>query len=101
MERNYFYLTEYPDFVVDIREQFPLLPLEETIVIADELGIKHPTDSKTHEPIVMTTDFLLTVDKGEGLVELARTIKVKKRTSGLIDQILKQKTLYGKILEVI
>lgn len=37
LERNYFY--------IDIREQFPLLPLEETIVIADELGIKHPTDS--------------------------------------------------------
>nr|WP_241774649.1 MULTISPECIES: TnsA endonuclease N-terminal domain-containing protein [Lysinibacillus] len=43
LERNYFYLTEYSDFVVDIREQFPLLPLEETIVIADELGLKHPT----------------------------------------------------------
>jgi len=63
LERNYFYLTEYSDFVVDIREQFPLLPLEETIVIADELGLKHPTDPKTNEPVVMTTDFLLTVDK--------------------------------------
>lgn len=47
LERNYFYLTEYSDVVIDIREQFPLLPLEETIVIADELGIKHPTDPKT------------------------------------------------------
>nr|WP_238602194.1 TnsA endonuclease N-terminal domain-containing protein [Lysinibacillus parviboronicapiens] len=62
MERDYFYLTEYSDFfVVDIREQYPLLPLEETIVIADELGLKHPTDPKTIEPDVMTTDFLLTV----------------------------------------
>lgn len=57
LERNYFYLTEYSDEVIDIREQFPLLPLEETIVIADELGIKHPTDLKTGKPIVMTTDF--------------------------------------------
>ena len=86
MERNYFYLTEYSDFVVDIREQFPLLPLEETIVITDELGIKHPTYPKTHEPIVMTTDFLLTVDKGEGLVELARTIKMK-------DELLKERVI--------
>lgn len=77
LERNYFYLTEHSDFVIDIREQFPLLPLEETIVIADELGIKHPTNPKTQEPVVMTTDFLLTVDKGEGIVELARTIKMK------------------------
>jgi len=57
LERNYFYLTEYSDVVVDIREQFPLLPLEETIVIAEELGLKHPTNPKTQEPIVMTTDF--------------------------------------------
>ena len=86
LERNYFYLTEYSDFVIDIREQFPLLPLEETIVIADELGIKHPTDSKVQEPIVMTTDFLLTVDKGEGPVELARTIKMK-------DELLKERVI--------
>lgn len=56
LERNYFYLTEYYNFL-DIREQFPLLPLEETIVIADELGLKHPTNPKTNEPVVMTTDF--------------------------------------------
>lgn len=86
LERNYFYITEYSDYVVDIREQFPLLPLEETIVIADELGIKHPTDLKTNEPIVMTTDFLLTVDKDEGLVELARTIKMK-------DELLKERVI--------
>lgn len=86
LERNYFYLTEYSDFVVDIREQFPLLPLEETIIIADELGIKHPTDPKTNEPVVMTTDFLLTVDKGEGFVELARTIKMK-------DELLKERVI--------
>lgn len=86
LERNYFYLTEYSDFVIDIREQFPLLPLEETIVIADELGLKHPIDPKTNEPVVMTTDFLLTVDKGEGLVELARTIKMK-------DELLKERVI--------
>lgn len=77
LERNYIYLTEYSDSVIDIREQFPLLLLEETIVSADELGLKHPTDPKTNEPVVITTDFLLTVDQGNGLVELARTIKMK------------------------
>ncbi|BCC15086.1 transposase (plasmid) [Bacillus cereus] len=86
LERNYFYLTEHSDFIFDIREQFPLLPLEETIVIADELGIKHSTDPKTGEPIVMTTDFLLTVDKGQGLFEVARTVKMK-------DELLKERVL--------
>lgn len=86
LERNYFYITEFSDFVIDIREQFPLLPLEETIVIADELGIKHSTDPKTGEPIVMTTDFLLTVDKGQGVFEVARTVKMK-------DELLKERVL--------
>ena len=53
LERNHFNLTEYSNFCVDVREQFPLLPLEETIVIADELGLKHLTDPKTNEPVVM------------------------------------------------
>ncbi|MDP7979789.1 TnsA endonuclease N-terminal domain-containing protein [Bacillus sp. WLY-B-L8] len=79
LERNYFYLTEHSDFVIDIREQFPLLPSEETIVIADELGIEHPTNPKTGETIVMTTDFLLTVDKGQGVFEVAHTIKMKDK----------------------
>lgn len=78
--------TEYSDSIVDIRKQFPLLPLEETIVIADEFGLKHPTDPKTNEPVVMTTNFLLTVDKGEGLAEIARTIKMK-------DELLKERVI--------
>lgn len=77
MERNYFYILEYSDNVVDIREQFPLLPLEETILIANELGINHPKHPETGEYIVMTTDFLLTVDREDRTLERARTIKAK------------------------
>lgn len=77
LERNYFYLLEYSDLVLDIREQFPLLPVEETISIADELGIKHPTNPKTGEPIVMTTDFLVTINNNSQPRHLARTLKYK------------------------
>ncbi|MBU6134012.1 TnsA endonuclease N-terminal domain-containing protein [Clostridium tertium] len=77
MERNYFYILEYSDNVIDIREQFPLLPLEETILIANELGINHPKHPETGEFIVMTTDFLLTVDGEDKMLERARTIKAK------------------------
>ncbi|GAE37133.1 heteromeric transposase endonuclease subunit TnsA [Halalkalibacter akibai] len=86
LERNYFYITEFSDFVIDIREQFPLLPLEETSVIANELGIKHPTDPKTGELIVMTTDFLLTINNGQGVIDVAHTIKMK-------DELLKERIL--------
>lgn len=78
LERNYFYILEYSDTVVDIREQFPLLPLEETVLIAKELGIKHPTDPKTSEYTVMTADFLVTTIRNEELINVARTIKSKE-----------------------
>lgn len=77
MERNYFYFLEYADGIIDIREQFPLLDIEETIQIADELGVNHPKNPKTGEYIVMTTDFLLTIEYEDGLSEIARTIKSK------------------------
>ncbi|WP_346871235.1 TnsA endonuclease N-terminal domain-containing protein [Clostridium sp. UBA5119] len=77
MERNYFYILEYSDNVVDIREQYPLLPIEDTITIANELGIKHPSNPETGEYIVMTTDFLITISTENGLKEVVRTIKSK------------------------
>jgi hypothetical protein len=77
MERNYFYILEYSDNVKDIREQFPLLPQEDTIDIADELGLRHPKNPETGEDIVMTTDFLITVSTSDGIKEVARTIKSK------------------------
>jgi hypothetical protein len=61
--------------VLDIREQFPLLPLEETLEIARMLGIKHPTDPATGYPVVMTTDFLLKVRIGRETFFHARTVK--------------------------
>lgn len=39
LEHNYFYLLEFAENVIDIREQFPLLPLEDTLLIAKELGV--------------------------------------------------------------
>ncbi len=83
MERNYFYILEYSDDVIDIREQYPLLPIEDTIAIANELGIKHPSNPETGEYIVMTTDFLITISTENGVKEVARTIKSK---DDLLDQ---------------
>lgn len=77
MERNYFYILEYSDIVEDIREQYPLLPIEDTILIADELGIEHPKNPKTGELVVITTDFLVTVNYNNRLYDVARTIKSK------------------------
>ncbi|ANC75500.1 transposase [Fictibacillus phosphorivorans] len=77
LERDYFYVLEWDSSVVDIREQFPLTR-EDTLFIAGQKGIKHPTDPKSNVPIVMTTDFLITVDKPSGAKHFARTIKPSK-----------------------
>lgn len=84
LELSYFYLLEWSNEVIDIREQFPL-DLCETRAIARELGIKHPVNPFTQEPTVMTTDFLITRRKNIGSYEIARTVKYaedlrKKRT---------------------
>jgi hypothetical protein len=59
LEYQYFILAEFAPSVFDILEQYPLLPREETISIAKELGIKHPCYPGSNTPIVMTTDNVL------------------------------------------
>lgn len=75
LELLYYYVLEWSRIVLDIREQYPLLPLEETISIAQSCGIKHPVHPKTEKPVVFTTDFLLTVSLDGKAVTHARTIK--------------------------
>jgi hypothetical protein len=72
-ERKYLYYLEWIDEVVDIREQFPLLPQSRTEEIADQLGIKHAHVDDV--PIVMTTDFLITLKTPNGLIDVVRTVK--------------------------
>lgn len=74
LERDYFYALDFADEVTDIGEQYPLLPLDETKLIAEKLGVEHPKDPKTGVNIVMTTDFVITYkDK-----EFARTVKLSE-----------------------
>jgi hypothetical protein len=78
LETKCFYLLEWSTVVSDVREQFPLLPLDETLAIAQQCGIKHPTLPGTNQPIVMTTDFLIDVVQNGATTEHARTVKPSK-----------------------
>lgn len=78
LEMSYFYFLEWTDEVIDVREQFPL-DREKTYEIAQDLGIKHPTDPKTGVPVVMTTDFLITLRHGKEEKFVARTIKPSEK----------------------
>src|SRR3712207_6023293 len=42
LEAHVFFTYEWSRRVIEIKEQFPLLPLEETLAIAEEIGVAHP-----------------------------------------------------------
>lgn len=65
LERRFFVLKQFQEEVIEIREQFPLLPLELTEIISTELGIIHPPKNRK-EKTVMTTDFVLTIREEDG-----------------------------------
>lgn len=75
IETEFFYLAEFNDAVIDIREQFPLLPLTLTQRIARIINVEHPVlRRKAGEkgtqavPAIMTTDFVLTFQNPDGSV---------------------------------
>jgi len=71
-ELQYFFLLEWSDMVLDIREQYPLLDVFSTVEIAEAAGIKHPYDPQSGFPYVLTSDFLLTTTNGL----MARSVKM-------------------------
>jgi TnsA endonuclease N terminal/TnsA endonuclease C terminal len=75
LELKDFLTKDWASHVVDIREQFPLLPIEETLAIARKCGIRYPTIPGTKQPIVLTTDFVVTIAHGLERIEQARAVK--------------------------
>jgi hypothetical protein len=74
-ETRFFYLLEWSDRVIDIREQFPLLELETAQAIAVDMGVEYPVDKQSKFPFVLTTDFMITVRDGDRTYDIARTVK--------------------------
>lgn len=77
LELKFFYTLEWQPRVHDIREQFPL-NLDETLAIADQLGVRHPRDPKTKDYVIMTSDFVITVRKGFVDEHHIRAVKYQK-----------------------
>ena len=65
IETEFFYLIDFCDSVIDIREQFPLIPLDLSQKIATAYDIPHPLHPKSKEPLVLTTSFLVTTKHNE------------------------------------
>lgn len=77
-EKRAFYLFEWSDAVVDIREQYPLNDLDLALSIADEMNIKYPEDSEQQISHILTTDFMITIEREGKTVQMARTVKSTK-----------------------
>jgi hypothetical protein len=60
--------------LTDVREQVPL-GQEETMLLADQLGIAHPVNPETKQPNVLTTDFVVTLVEGMREYEIAFAVK--------------------------
>lgn len=95
MERDYFYIIQWEDCVIDIREQYPLLPLEETIIIANETNIKHPSiNNGEFKNVALSTDFVITIDDGKTVRDIARTIKPTSKLSKRVKEKYKIEEIY-------
>jgi len=64
LETQFFYLAEFSESVINIREQFPLLPPSLSSKISSILDIEHPKVPSSGDYNVLTTDFLLTRSAG-------------------------------------
>lgn len=96
LELKFFYTREWQRSVIDIREQFPL-QLDETLAIADQLGVLHPRDPKTKDYIVMTSDFVITESRPMGSEDIIRTTKYKAELEkGRVMEKLKIEEVYWR-----
>lgn len=81
IESQFFYLAEFCDSVIDIREQFPLLPLNISQKIAASIGVAHPKIPSSGEPNIITTDFLLTRKVGGEIFYEAVSVKPESESN--------------------
>jgi hypothetical protein len=63
-EYYYFRVLDLAPQVLDIREYFAVTEIEETVAIAEQLGLKHPTIPKTNVPIPILITYFVTIDNG-------------------------------------
>jgi hypothetical protein len=63
-ETSLFYLLDWSDNVIDIREQYPLSNLPEAVEIAEKAQIRYPFDTLSGFPYVLTSDFCIETASG-------------------------------------
>ena len=69
LESDFFYLFDWDDNIVDIREHFALQEYEKIVDNTDDLNNSHFVNKKTGEPYILSTTFLLTTKEGKFIAQ--------------------------------
>lgn len=79
---KYFYLLDWEEKVIDIREHYPLIDLEVVLNDTSDLRLDKFIDRKTKETYILTTTFLITLLNSDGQKSFAaRSIKYASELS--------------------
>ena len=78
LELSLFYLLDWSDDVLDIREQYPLLDLANVIEIAENAKIRYPYDTKSGFPYVLTSDFYIETTQGTMIMSVKPSSELGK-----------------------
>jgi len=101
LESHFFYLVDFSESVIDIREQFPLIPLQLSQNIATSYDIPYPLNPTSKQPRVLTTTFLLTrkIDDNISYEAVAVLPKIKRQTKAVLEK-LDLERLWWSLLDV-
>lgn len=75
IQTRFFYLMDWEDDVIDIRESYPLLDLNEVIEEENDLRFDLFKDKESATPYILTTSFLITIKENGKNRYVARSIK--------------------------
>ncbi|MFT4413351.1 TnsA endonuclease C-terminal domain-containing protein [Fredinandcohnia humi] len=76
IESRFFYLTEYNDSILQVKEHMPLYDFEEVVGEQEDIDIRKFKDKQSGFPYILTTTFLITVKGKDGnTFDVARSVK--------------------------
>lgn len=76
IESRFFYLTEYNDSILQVKEHFPLMNYEDVVGEQEDIDFRKFKDKQSGFPYILTTTFLITVKGNDGnTYDVARSVK--------------------------
>jgi hypothetical protein len=78
LETSLFFILDWSESVLDIREQYPILDIQRIIEIAESAQIKYPYDPQSGFPYIMTSDFFIETVDGPTVVTIKTSSDLEK-----------------------